>query len=148
MSGIPRLLFVVTALSIWGTPAAAQRLRVGSSLDDYARLLQLTGVAPASPLLIRPVPLRHVLDRVDSTAAHPWQSRYAFGATTEQRGEVSLFRPTADAYWNSAYPAGQNDGAVWQGRGTTVRLSAVSAVSSWIQTMNRSSSCAARSVCE
>ncbi|MCH7475639.1 MAG: hypothetical protein IIA27_13335, partial [Gemmatimonadetes bacterium] len=54
---------------------------------------------------------------------HPWRGRFGFYARPDSEPTAfGLFMPEANFFWNSAFPSGQNDGAVWQGRGLTTQL--------------------------
>ena len=74
-----------------------------------------------SHLLFRAIP---PIREVDSGAVHPWHHlldryRQPHGMTSR----FGVFDALGEAYWNSARPYGQNDGAVWQGKGGTVAFS-------------------------
>lgn len=116
----PAISFLVSLSLV--NAAEAQRVSVGGLLDDYVRLLQLAGVAAPSPLLIRPIPADI---QIHPDSSHPWSSvdrffRKASGTVVTH----GFFDPEIRNYWNSAYPRGQNDGAVWQGRGFTTQVTA------------------------
>lgn len=117
-------------------PAAAQpvdvrgEVFVGSEVERYLRLLQVSGDAPLYPWSLRGLSPREV-DRVlpADSAPHPWAGRYrlhagrADSAGAARRGpRVHPVRPRARLIYNSAFPFGGGDGAVWAGRGVTAAV--------------------------
>ena len=92
----------------------------GSELESYLRTLQTLGLAPAYPWSLRQFSQREI-DRLmpAATAAHPWAGRYDFSHARRSRAYVRWLRPQVGARFNSAFPWGLNDGAVWAGRGAT-----------------------------
>lgn len=120
-------LFAALALA---APLAAQTyapdLRAEATTDgpveDYLRVLQVAGAAPLYPWSIRGFSPAEV-DRLAGTAeAHPWSAR--FPSAPRGGAHARLLRPSVLAGFNSAYPAGGNDGAVWAGRGVTASATA------------------------
>ncbi|HET6762300.1 MAG TPA: capsule assembly Wzi family protein [Longimicrobiaceae bacterium] len=96
----------------------------GSPAERYLRVLQVAGRAPLTPWSLRglsPVEVDRLLAGAD--ASHPWYARFAPG-DSGRRARFAWLRPAAEAGFNSAFPAGTNDGAVWAGRGVTTSLSA------------------------
>ncbi|HEX2208685.1 MAG TPA: capsule assembly Wzi family protein, partial [Longimicrobium sp.] len=84
--------------------------------------LQVSGAAPLYPWSIRGFAPAEIDRLIPDTAAHPWRDRLpaADGATTY----VRAVRPQGGLAFNSAFPQGTNDGALWTGRGLTASLSA------------------------
>jgi hypothetical protein len=117
----PLLILVLAAL-----PLRAQSVPVGDPLEDYARLLQLTGELPAGAVSLRPF-LRLDAAAVGSlTATHPWAEalRVRYPAPSASGGLRWRVLPLeTGAGYNSARPWGVNDGARWQGRGGNVYAS-------------------------
>lgn len=104
----------------------------GDALEDYARLLQLSGIAPNFSFSVRPLSVDQLYGRLESDARHPWQAGVErYRAPIGKRWRFGVFEPEARAFWNSARPAGQNDGAVWQGRGATFALTAGGYAKAW-----------------
>lgn len=104
--------------------AQGQDLPVGDPVEDYLRLLQISGqVAPGS-FTVRPLALAGARDGT-SRAAHPWAGRLRLEPTGTS-GELSwrLADARLRTFVNSRHPRGQNDGAVWQGKGLTTSLDA------------------------
>lgn len=56
--------------------------------------------------------------------SHPWQQRLGSFAATEAMAEIRMLSPNASLRYNSNYPYGSNDGAIWAGRGATVAAQA------------------------
>lgn len=119
--------------TLWVTigvaPLVAQRsvaqsgFFVGGELERYARSLQLAGRAEAYPWSIRGFSPSEVDRLLPADSAHPW------GATVPLRGDAqaglrfAAIAPQARLVYNSAFPYGYNDGAIWAGRGATAALS-------------------------
>jgi hypothetical protein len=105
------------ALSLGARTLAAQEA-IGSATEDYLELLALRGAAERPTLGYRSLS--------DSSwgvtrNSGPWQLPEALGA-----GRIRLrpYGPEFFGSYNSAYPHGVNDGALWQGVGLNVSLSA------------------------
>lgn len=106
--------------------ARAQRLAVGDPLEDYLRVLQVAGRATPGSFTIRPLSLDRALASLAADSANPWSGRIASPAPSASLGAARLVLtdPFLRLFENTAYPSGQNDGAVWQGRGLTAALDA------------------------
>ena len=114
-------------LALLATSASAQQyIRPGSPLDDYERLLELDSGLVNAPLLFRSPSLLADLGPVARDSAHPWRARYGFAVPAPRPRDPTLevLDPELVSAYNSAYPAGGNDGALWAGRGGTLGLSA------------------------
>lgn len=119
-----RSLLGVAILMILASPADAQ-LPVGTALDDYHRLMQVTGAVPARSVTARPsLALAPLLE---GTGGHnPWQgllNARRTASATVAGSRVDLLPISLDIAYNSARPWGVNDGPVWQGRGHTAAIS-------------------------
>ena len=121
-------LALPVALLVAAAPAAhaQQYIRLGSPLDDYERLLELDSGLVNAPLLFRSPSLLDQLGPVARDTTHPWHARYPFAqpAPRPARPTVELLDPELVSVYNSAYPRGGNDGALWAGRGGTAGISA------------------------
>lgn len=95
----------------------------GSELESYLRLLQDAGKSPLYPWSVRSLSVSEV-DRVAPVdSAHPWAGRYTLKSSGSRPGlELHLHQPRVAAFFNSAFPYGTNDGAVWAGRGLTTAV--------------------------
>lgn len=94
------VMLAAAAAAVVTGAAGAQAPTVGDPQWDRARLLELT--------------------RVDPWAGRPGST----DDSTRRRGAAVALAPlTLRAAWNSARPWGVNDGALWQGRGSTLAVS-------------------------
>lgn len=106
-------------------PGGWQDATAGSALEDYLRTLQVAGMAPLAMVGLRawsPWELPRITPS-DSTN-HPWRARLAHASPPGLRLRVAPMRAAARTTYNSSFPFGLNDGAVWKGRGVTQELSA------------------------
>ncbi|HEX6037002.1 capsule assembly Wzi family protein [Longimicrobium sp.] len=118
-----RVLAAAVLLAAAVAPARAQDLELealpGTDAERYLRALQVAGETPVGPWSLRGFSPREMRAMLPADSAHPWAAR------VRPAGDgVRLVRPRADLGWNSAFAYGQNDGAVWAGRGLTARGSA------------------------
>ena len=105
---------------------AAQTLAVGDPLEEYARVLQILGKVEFGSFTVRPMASAAL--RVDSVG-HPWEGRTTLAVPGDPRRIVLQALPSnLRMYANSRFPSGRNDGAVWQGRGLTVKVGGGQAV--------------------
>ena len=106
--------------------ARAQQVPVGDPLEDYFRVLQVAGRAAPSSFVIRPLGLDAAQAALAADSTHPWQERLASLPTAVGLGRARfvLSEPLLRVFENSRFPEGQNDGAVWQGKGLTAALDA------------------------
>ena len=95
-----------------------------SELEGYLRTLQTLGLSPVYPWSLRKFSPREV-DRLmpADTARHPWASRYDFSPSPSERTYARWVRPQVATRYNTGFPFGMNDGAVWAGRGATAWVS-------------------------
>jgi len=103
-------------LPVWG------EVFVGTEAESYLRDLQLVGAVPLYPWSLRSFSQGEVVRLAPRDTTLPWARRYAFGGNRHAR--FALLRPAVTARWNSAFPFGTNDGAVWAGRGLTGAIEA------------------------
>ena len=109
--------------------SARDELFTGAELESYLRTLQAAGLAGAYPWSLRGFSPAEVDRLLPTSPEHPWAGRYDLtrvDSATERRARdgVRLVRPTIAARYNSAFPFGSNDGAVWAGRGLTSSVQA------------------------
>lgn len=135
MRVIPRPFLALAAALVVASPLRAQRtlpdLRAeataSSEVERYLRVLQVSGQAPLYPWSIRAFSPAEVDRLVPDSAAHPWAARLAPAAdSAAAKGgpQLQMLRPGLQAIYNTAYPQGMNDGAIWAGRGGTVAATA------------------------
>jgi hypothetical protein len=113
----------ITAPGRSGAPAAeAKDVRhevfAGGELERYLRVLQLSGAAPLQPWSVRGLSPREIERGFGTMSRHPWERRYRMSRATAGL-HVGWVTPQAQAIFNSAFPFGADDGAVWAGRGLT-----------------------------
>ena len=104
------------------SPAAGQTLDVGEPFEDYVRVLQTLGRAEAGSFTVRPLfPARVSISAGD----HPWSRRWDTVRVEREAAPVlRAIAPRVRSFTNSNFPEGRNDGALWQGKGSTVALDA------------------------
>ena len=114
----------VVAQATTGAPAARPSYEVGGELENYLRSLQALGDVPVLPWSLRgfsPVQL----DRLLSTdSLHPWSARFDLAPRPRRRAEGWASPIRLRVGYNSTFPYGSNDGAVWAGRGLTTAVQA------------------------
>jgi len=128
-----RTLLLLVAACVLPRAAAAQRpdalpeppvdrwleYTAGDEFEEYLRSLQALGVVATRPWSLRAFSPAS-LDRIQpATADHPWSPR--IGAASGSRWRI--VRPRLQSRYNSTFPFGGNDGAIWAGRGATVAIS-------------------------
>lgn len=111
----------------------SQSLTVGDPIENYLRLFDPKNDSDVLPSLsVGYFSAEHYKDRLDLTSDHPWDSRLFFRANENQfqvsnrqnlRGAIKFYSPISKITYNNNYPIGQNDGALWQGRGVNSMLS-------------------------
>ena len=123
MAGCRRAAAVAAALSFTFVQAAlGQTLTVGDPLEDYLRVLQISGEAEVGSFMVRPWIREDVRDVLGEERG-PWSERLE--DRLGRLGTDEYFKLTAPelrTFANSRFPMGRNDGAVWQGRGLTTAL--------------------------
>ncbi len=100
---------------------APQHVMVGSSDEDYLRYLQIAGVASLYPWSIREFSQPELAQLAVARGSHPWSGKEEYTETPKQFS-FTLLPVNAVLRYNSAFPYGSNDGAIWAGRGLTSAL--------------------------
>jgi hypothetical protein len=98
----------------WSTSA-------GSEGERYLRTLQVAGLARQTQWSVRPL-TGHRVRQLAQVASHPWAAELFEPSTGT--AWVRLLQPELGGIFNSGFPYGSNDGALWAGRGPTVSASA------------------------
>lgn len=112
------LLFVEGAHAQEREREAGRPIFVNDEWERYARVLQVSGDVRLYPWTIRGFGAReHRMLAADS--AHPWAAIPAQRSWSWRGATMTTIPATAGMAWNSAFPFGYNDGAVWAGRGLT-----------------------------
>ena len=123
LTGVTGLLFCFSSLaaqsdaSIAGTRGG---VLAGGELDNYLRYLQTIGQVPLTAWGLRPFSAAEVDSLSKINAPHPWKNSWMFRAGSAHH--FSVLPVTVNAEFNSGFPFGSNDGAVWAGRGLTTSL--------------------------
>jgi len=121
----PRITLVIAALCPVFLAAqttvpreAPHHVMVGSSDEDYLRYLQIAGLAPLYPWSLREFSQPELARMAVAHGSHPWSGKGAY-TDSPARYSFSILPVNAVLRYNSAFPYGSNDGAVWAGRGLT-----------------------------
>jgi hypothetical protein len=106
---------------------------VGSPLDEYFRVLQLTGAAPLTSRMLRPndVDMRSIqLSDTGELSRNPWRARFGANEARDRprRFSAEVYHPIVRMIRNSDVPFGTNDGAMWAGRGISTSIDVGGAV--------------------
>jgi hypothetical protein len=99
----------------------ANEVFAGSEEERYLRLLQVAGRAAPMPWSIRPLSPRQVERLLAVGPDHPWAGELPDDPHAGDGLAVLSLRTRS--FFNSAFPHGQNNGAVWAGRGLTAAVS-------------------------
>ena len=100
---------------------APHHIVVGSSDEDYLRYLQIGGLATLYPWSLRELSQPELAQLEVARGSHPWSGKGDY-ASSPARISLSILPVNAVLRYNSAFPYGSNDGAVWAGRGLTSAL--------------------------
>jgi hypothetical protein len=115
LTGASCLAFCPRAATAQASRTTTLDFTAGSELENYLRLLQVAGLQPIYPWSIRALSPRTITRLAESDSTGPWALRSSF-----RKGGLIAGSFTPDLTFNSAYPYGANDGAVWAGRGLTL----------------------------
>ena len=96
-------------------------LVVGSSDEDYLRYLQIAGLASLYPWSSREFSQPELARMTVARGSHPWSGKGAY-IDPPSRFSFSVLSVNTVLRYNSSFPYGSNDGAVWAGRGLTLAL--------------------------
>jgi len=112
---------VVVAAQSPAPREAPHHIVVGSTDEDYLRYLQVTGLADLYPWSIREFSQPELARLAVAKGSHPWSGKGDF-VDAPSRRSFTILPVNAVFRFNSAFPYGSNDGAVWAGRGLTSAL--------------------------
>ncbi|MGZ3333225.1 MAG: capsule assembly Wzi family protein [Gemmatimonadaceae bacterium] len=93
---------------------------VGTETESYLRALDLTDTTSDASWTIRPLSPVQLKRLARSLGADPWQARLTGFAGSESPFHVGFLSPNASVRYNSQFPYGSNDAAIWAGRGATI----------------------------
>jgi len=118
-----KLFFTALPVFLFTLALPAQEA-LKSAKEDYYDFLALQGLAERPTLNYRT--LSDSVWSVDADAAHPWRGLNLGSRFTFVDGLLSLrvYGPELFQSVNTAAPYGQNDGALWQGRGYNASFTA------------------------
>src|SRR5205809_304090 len=96
----------------------------GSEEESYLRYLQTLGMVREYPWSVRAFSSDELRLLTPKSSNHPWaNARTLQGRPLLYKGVRLEVAPAAiDAWYNTAFPYGMNDGAVWVGRGLTAQM--------------------------
>lgn len=136
------VLFLFLALSIIPRKSICQTLLPGDPMESYLRLLPESAFdGPAPSFHLRPVQMRPAAGGESAATPHPWMDHPFFRSARSGSGEAvspertiprliggeerpwAFYTPVSIYSYNSTIPFGQNDGALWQGRGSNAAFS-------------------------
>jgi hypothetical protein len=124
----PHVALAVAALSpmiLAAQPTVAREaphhIMVGSSDEDYLRYLQIAGLAELYPWSLREFSQPELARMAVARGSHPWSGKGDYTDSPARRS-FTILPVNAVLRFNSAFPYGSNDGAVWAGRGLTSAL--------------------------
>src|ERR1700676_1770018 len=100
---------------------APHHIVVASGEEDYLRYLQITGLAGLYPWSLREFSQPELARMAIVRGSHPWSGKGDYSDPPERFSFSALPVNTVLRY-NTAFPDGSNDGAVWAGRGLTSAL--------------------------
>ena len=126
--------FVLTGIAIFVSPLGAQQ-RVPSGIDlgvvfagsegeEYLRSLQVAGAAPLYPWSLRGLAAPEVAAMLPDSQAHPWAARFPRTEEGAAPRRLGVLPPLAEVRYNSGFPYGSNDAALWAGRGVSAAVTA------------------------
>lgn len=96
----------------------------GGELEGYLRMLQVAGKSRAYPWSVRGFSPGDVERLAPRDSLHPWAGRYTFERGEPGEPQLHVHPVRTRAVFNSAFPYGGNDGAVWAGKGLTTAVEA------------------------
>jgi hypothetical protein len=100
---------------------APSHVTVGSDSEDYLRYLQDAGIAAVYPWSLREFSPWELEKMSVSRGSHPWSGKAEYH-DVPSRFSLRLLPVNVVFRYNSAFPYGSNDGAVWAGKGFTSAL--------------------------
>src|SRR2546423_14517074 len=97
---------------------APHHVMVGSEDEDYLRYLQDAGLAALYPWSLREFSQKELARMAVKPGSHPWSGKGDY-KDYPSRFSFKILPVNVVFRFNSAFPYGSNDGAVWAGRGLT-----------------------------
>lgn len=100
---------------------APHHIIVGSSDEDYLRYLQIAGLTALYPWSLREFSQPELARLAVVRGSHPWSGKEGY-TRPPNRFSLTILPVNVVLRYNTAFPYGSNDGAVWAGRGLTSAL--------------------------
>jgi hypothetical protein len=97
---------------------------VGTETEGYLRALDLMDTTSDASWSIRPLSPIQLKRLGRSLSDDPWRHRLAGFAESKSPFHFGFLSPNASVRFNSQFPYGSNDGAIWAGRGATISAEA------------------------
>jgi hypothetical protein len=97
----------------------ANEVFAGSTFESYLRYLQTLGKSKTTTWSIRGFSPSEIDALAPTDSAHPWAARYRFAHSPGSSMQWSVVRPSVGLVFNTGFPWGSNDGALWAGKGLT-----------------------------
>ena len=104
---------------------SAQTFPVSDPLNDYLRVLEISGKGGVGSSFARPAEVSPAW--LEGLGPHPWLERVERGMTGDGATDGMTVRPTGArlrTFVNTGHPFGFNDDEVWQGKGLSVGFDA------------------------
>jgi hypothetical protein len=126
-------VWALVAILLWPVAMSAQvytgtgnihEVFVGSETEMYLRYADLTDTTSDAAWSSRPLSPSQLKRVAHSLAGSPWQVRMVEFSPAPARFHFGLLSPNASVRYNSQFPYGSNDAAIWAGRGATTAAQA------------------------
>jgi hypothetical protein len=126
-------IWITLVVLIWSHAAGSQvysgagnihEVFVGTETESYLRYIDLSDTSSDQNWLIRPFSPKQLIQFARALGRQPWEGRLAGLAASSRALDVGMLSPNASVRYNSEFPYGSNDGAIWAGRGITLAAQA------------------------
>jgi hypothetical protein len=114
---------LIARAQIYSGTGSIREVFVGTETESYLRALSLTDTTLNDNWTIRPLSPRQLNRRRNEVTGTPWERRLHSFSDSSHSFEARFLSPSTSARFNSAFPYGSNDGAIWAGRGLTTSAS-------------------------
>ena len=115
---------VATFAQVYTGTGNTHEVFVESEVESYLRYQDLVDTTSDAAWSIRPLSRVQIAKLAHTVSASPWQARLASFSAPPSRFGFGLLSPQTSLRFNSEFPYGSNDGAMWAGRGLTSGASA------------------------
>jgi hypothetical protein len=105
---------------VYSGPGNSNEVFVGTETESYLRFRDLSDTLSKQAWSIRPMSSGQVTGLAKGLGNHPWQARLAGFAASPSLFAFRFLSPNGSIRFNSQFPYGSNDGAIWAGRGVTM----------------------------